>query len=140
MSSILLATLLSLVQTNGTVAPAFQRTTVCNINTSEVTTSTTGPALDFPYTLHKKVKFSSEIPNDAVLKSLIFEAAQFPTDIHPSPVGGPMTFYKANLPGSHKVLELKGLTGLGVFQENHSPSAKKLVRFINMNCKTAVIQ
>ncbi|MBS1960555.1 MAG: hypothetical protein JST80_13845 [Bdellovibrionales bacterium] len=134
--SIMLATLLTLVTTNGPVNPTYKMTTTCDITGTEVLTRTTGPLMDFPRTIHKQVKFNREIPNANVLLNLISDVESIQdNNVGPAPIGGGRTLYIAHVPGTSKQLALKSLAGKVVYQQNNTPSAQKLVRFLSLNCK-----
>lgn len=132
--SIMLATLLSLTTSNGSVGPAHQISRTCDINAAQVRMYTTCPMCMVAPPLTKKIKFNSEVPNVHVLESLIVDANNVSLP-RPMPMGSSMTEYAAYLPNTHKKVGLRLSAGKQLVYQNNSRSGQKLIRFLNLNCK-----
>ena len=126
-------TLLTYTFSNGSVAPAFHRTEVCNISATFVNMTARGPNIDFPHSKIEHVVFTETVPNVTVLKSLINEAAQHETISHPAPIGGEMQRYTVPV-SKDKELVLLVMSGDLVDAKNPSTAAAELVDFMKVNC------
>lgn len=122
--------------TNGTVSPEYQKLTTCEITQTSVQIRTTGRLIDFPYTEQRQIQFTRAVPNAVVMESLSIEATRTPTlqDLRPTVAGsGVTTTFVTLADGTQSNLEL--LLGTQAVERNTSPASRKLLQFVNLNCK-----
>jgi hypothetical protein len=116
---------------NGTVAPAYQLNTNCIIG-NIVESTTTGPSIQFPHTSLVQVQYTHDVPNQAVMESLVGDAARAPVQSNPGPIGGPTVSYVAHIDAGQAILLVR--SGQTVIRQNHSAAALKLQKLIDQNC------
>jgi hypothetical protein len=118
---------------NGSVNPMYGTRIDCEILDNE-TVSIRTIVGDLASYKTKKIKWN-DIRNEAVLKSLIVDAESgqydYPHTMYP--IGASVYKYTAGLNGAEFVLLTK--VGNTVKVDNTAKSAKRLVAFLNANCK-----
>jgi len=121
-------------KSNGSVAPPFAKRTTCSISTTSVTI-----VYSFaPMPVKKNITFTNEVPNLAVLQSLMTETTQFKTNFNPAPIGGGSEYYAAEFGVNNPVVLLQKY-GTLVCSNNPSPTTPALIDFINVNCGVVTV-
>jgi hypothetical protein len=128
--------LLQLEAHSGLVPPPLSYSKQCRVHRDRVLI-TLRKAQSAPTTVSKRLRFNKEVRSVRDIVRLTEQARRGHVEKHDAPTDGDSYHYQGIQTvgaGAPRFVELKQYYS-AFFQENTSPAAKKLVRFLDLNCK-----